>query len=345
MKPTAFLLAALLAAVSIPGISTAAEVSTGPVGFQSIPIKAGQFNLVGVNFLRPVLTAGALESASGNTLVDDGATFTTVLAGATGLWVEITNGNGAGASSRVTSFTATSLTTEDDLSSFVVQGSSYSVRAAYSVAGLFGAANDSAKGADVGSTEVGLKSGNVNTADVIWIPVQGGFIKVYYATAAPPFTTAGWKTTSTGNADASATPIFHSEGIFIERRGTTDLKLGCLGDVKKIQAKIGVSQGFNYVNRIFPVGATLGNSGLASTLRPGNASTADIVWLPNTTGGYDKYYYASAAPPFTTEGWKGTSTGNVDKSGTTLTSGFIIERRGTELNVTISPDPAIYGGL
>lgn len=325
----------ILAASVIPLVSHGQEALTKPIGFQTLTIKGGNFNLVGINFLRPVIVSGALESATVNSVVDDQADFVNVLAGKTNLWVELVSGVNQGFWSIASSTSATTLSTLTDLSPYISAGDRYEVRAAATIADIFGATN-----------AVGLMAGSSLTADVIWIPDgSGGFEKIYYATVQPPFLTAGWRKIGTGNADASATPVYHVEGIIIERRDPSDLSLTFAGTLKTTTSVIPVTSGFNYVERNFPVGATLGNSGLVSFLQPGSSLTADILWLPNGAGGYTKYYYASAQPPFLTVGWRAVGAGNADQSAIALTAGFIIERRGASINMKIVPDAAIYGGL
>lgn len=291
--------------------------------------------MLGVNFLRPLLASGAIDNIATTVLTDNDANFTAKLAGHSNLWVEISNGPGSGASSRIASFTNSTITTEEDLAGFATNQATYQIREAHTVSTVFGIDNNIARNTDPSSNEVGLLPGNVSTADIIWIPTSGGFIKVYYAVTAPPFTTAGWKNTAAGNADASNTPIYHTEAIFVERRGSTSLNLKSAGSVKTGPAILGITTGMNFLNRVFPFGVSLQDSGLGDYLTHGNASTADIVWMPNGSGNYDKYYYALPAPPFTTAGWKSSNTGNLDKGGAILTTGFILERKGGAANVLL----------
>lgn len=87
------------------------------------------------------------------------------------------------------------------------------------------------------------------------------------------------------------------------------------------------------MSRILPVGIALADSGLENELAQGNTNSAaaDIVWVPDGSGGYNRYYYngtAGAGFGAIGVGWKGATTGNTDQSAAILASGFVIERKG-----------------
>lgn len=323
--------ATLLAAGSVFG-----QAATKPVGFQTVTLKASSFNLVGINFLKAPLVVGVLDSLTATTITDAGVDFSAALTGQSNLVVEITTGTGSGLWANISSFSATQLTVDTDLTASVSAGASYQVFSLPTIAEVFGATNSA-----------GLKAGNATTADVIWLSKgdgSGGFDRYYYAAATPPFITAGWRNTSTGNTNAANTAIYHHEAMIVERREVTDLNVTFTGSVKTSPTTIPVFTGFNFIERSFPSLATLGNSGLSNYLQAGTSTTADLIWIPNGSGGYNRYYFATAVPPFITAGWKGVSTGNADASSTALSSGIIIERRGGTTNVKINPDSA-YGSL
>lgn len=257
----------LLWFLAVSAIACAAhsqEASTKPVGFQTVTLKGSNYNLIGVNFLRPVITSGALESANGTSVTDDQGNFTNTLPAGASYWLELIDGPNQGSWSIVSPSNATALNTVTDLASYVTAGVKYEIRSAPTLADLFGATN--AKG---------LKAGTSLTADLIWIPNdEGGFDKAFYAAATPPFLTAGWRMIGSGNADMSQVPVYHIEGLIIERRGTTDLEVYFDGAVKMTSSVIPVTSGFNYVQRSFPIGTTLGNSGLTSQVQVATTSTS-----------------------------------------------------------------------
>lgn len=333
MKKLLFLLGSVFVITGL--VMGETTVVTKPVGFQTATLKASQTNLLGINFVNAPLVAGSIDAEAASSITDNDVDFTVSLVGQLNIVVEITSGTYKGIASRVASISQHTLVTGDDLSAYLAPGDTYEVRAAHTVASLFGATNSA-----------GLKPGSATTADVVWIPNgSGGFTKIYYASAAPPFTTAGWKSVGGGNTDRSSTPVYHVDALLIERRGTTDLEVTFTGTIRKTPTFYGAVTGFNYFDSVYPTGATLANSGLSATVKHGNATTADVVWMPNGTGGWNRYYYATSAPPFTTAGWKSVGGGNTDRSTTPITSGFILERRGVAATVTTIPDPAIYGGL
>ncbi|SKA79989.1 hypothetical protein SAMN02745166_00569 [Prosthecobacter debontii] len=334
MKPQAalpWLAAAVLALTS----ASAQEAKTEPSGFQTLTVKGGNYSLIGINFLRPVLASGSLESATATSVTDAQGDFQTALPPGTRLWLELVDGVNQGCWSIITPIGATTLDTVSDLSAYVTAGVRYEIRAATTLADIFGLNN-----------EAGLKTGNSQTADMVWVPKEnGGFDKLYYAAASPPFLTAGWRMIGAGNADMAKTPIYHVEGIIIERRAPGDLRLTVSGVVKTTVSVIPITSGFNYLERSYPLGATLGNSGLATSLQSGTPTTADVIWLTNASGGYDKYYYAVAQPPSITAGWRAIGAGNADQAGVALTPGFIIERKAAASNIKLAPDSSLYGDL
>jgi hypothetical protein len=300
-------------------------------------IKASSFNLVGINFVQPASAIGTVTASAANTITDAAATFTNALQAGTPYYVEVVSGQNTGLVTQVTAFDATNLTTSDDIDSFLDLGDRYVVRASATLATIFGAAN-----------EAGLQAGSATSADLVWIGRgDGGFDKFYYAVASPPFTTAGWKRVGGGNTNQSATPIFLTDAVFLQRKVATDLDLITTGEVKTTRTIAAIESGFNLVNRIYPTGATLAST-FGDTnqngLNPGSATSADLVWLPNAVGGFDKFYYAVASPPFTTAGWKRVGGGNTNQATTALTSGVLIQRKGAPLNLTIDP-PAGFDDL
>jgi hypothetical protein len=93
---------------------------------------------------------------------------------------------------------------------------------------------------------------------------------------------------------------------------------------------------------VIPVGVQLGQSGLETSLTQGNDAVADLIWNPTGTGSYDRYYFAIAAPPFITAGWKRVGGGNADQATVELKSGYIIQRRAaTPVNITLVIPPGL----
>lgn len=320
-----------------PGAQAQAqEVTTAQsnlAGFHKVTVRALSSRLLGVSFVRPTTIGGHLESTAANTLSDTDVDFTSALAAGTEYWVEITSGAHQGMASTVTSFTANSITTEDDLSLYAAAGDTYAIRPLHTIASLFGATNSA-----------GLRTGNsASSADTIVIPDgQGGTQTIYYSTSSP----AGWRNSATGTADASATPVYHVDAITITRRWLTSLNLTFAGELRTRPTHYVVQPGQNPVSVNQPVSVTLANNTLQDQVRQGDSATADLVWIPNTTTtGYKKYYYTPDAPPLTA-GWKLVGSDNTDRGTIPLGTGIVIERRDpATATMKIVPDPAVYGGL
>jgi hypothetical protein len=137
------------------------------------------------------------------------------------------------------------------------------------------------------------------------------------------------------------------DSIYIQRRGLTDISLVISGEVQTKPLYLTVEGAkYNYIGGVYPVGSTLGNSGLQSSLLSTSSSaTADLVWIPDGLGGYSKHFYSPAVtfPVPATAGWK--STGGASSTNVPLKSGMIIQRRGlTTIPALISP-PSAYSNL
>lgn len=347
MKSTLYLAGAMLAASSI-----LQAVETTPVGYHTEVIKPASFNLIGANLSNPIVAAGTFESADASSATDAEGDFLTVLSSGDGYTLSLTTDN-VGINTDVTASSATTITTADDLSSLISAGTAYEIRKTVTIADLFGASN---------SAELeGAVAGVTTDADVIWVPDgSGGYDQIYYNATArvfPPLS-VGWKGTLTADADASASPVYFSSGVFVQVKRAafdgaeagvdpgdlTSKGIVFAGSVVTQSTEVVAENGFNAINRIFPGDLTLGDSMLETNLTQavaGVTTDADIVWVPDGSGGYNQYYYNGTArvfPPLSV-GWKGTLTADADASAEVLTSSFFIQRKGAATMVTM-PLPA-----
>jgi hypothetical protein len=320
-----------------------AQVYTTPAGYVSETIKGnGAFNLIGLTLHEPIVVSGDVTSLSSNAIQDTDINFDSVLTAGKTYILTFTNGTQDGGVQIITSWgtsagkLSSELVTGVSLGSLgVTVGDTFILRPAATLSSVFGATN-----------QAGLKTGDLLTADIIWLPLQtGGFAKFYYSAGSvfPPIA-AGWK--NAAGAVATNQPIILTEAMFIQRREATDLTLTLSGNLEVNMTQVFASAGdFNYVGSIFPIGTTLATSGLQTSLKPGDLLTADILWLQNADrAGYSKYYYTSGSvfPPVSA-GWKNSS--GADASTVALTSGMIIQRRGlTDIAPAITP-PSSYTGL
>ena len=304
------------------GVVSAQTATTKPVGYHTETAKGSSFTLMGVNVGNAIAAAGEFDA---DDATDNDADFTALLDDGVSYTVQnITSGESAS----VNGSDATTLDTDLAVSS----GDSYEVRADVTVGSLFGAAN-----------EAGLGAGNATTADVVWIPTGDGFAQVFYddGKGFPP-RPAGWRAIGAGGADQAGTSVPFTAGIFIQRRAADDLDIVFVGHVRTEATSFGVGTGFNFLNRVLPVGVALDDTGLDAFLAKGNSGSGDLVWSPDGNGGYAQYYYTDGGgfPP-QSKGWKAVGQGDADKGAETLGSGYAIQRKGEAGSVSV----AIPNGL
>lgn len=301
-----------------------AQVYTTPVGYTSQTIKAGQYNLIGLNVHGTTVTQGSLDSKPSSTSIADAqANFTTTLAAGVNI-IEITGtGPNSGLIQEFTTFTATEIQGLPTTFVSVLAGNEpYRIRPASTVGGIFGASNSA-----------GLLGGNANTADLILVPNgSGGFVSHYYSTGG--FAGVGWRKVGGGSTNSASDPIVYTDAIFIQRRGLTDLELVLNGEVKLDKTVIGIGQTFEYISTVFGSSPTFETSGLAASVLQGNANTADLIMLPNGSGGYLTYYYSNGG--FAGVGWRLVGGGSTNQANVALTPAIIINRRQAAFNVTLT---------
>jgi len=313
--------AALFAAVLSPAFAQTA--TTKPVGYRTETVKPGVFNLLSPNLDNAVGAAGTIDTIAGATLTDNEANFTAAFTAGAPVTLKITSGANAGITADVTSFTATALTTAQDISAALTAGVSYEARKTPTIASLFGATNGA-----------GLLAGSSASADIVWVPNgTGGYDQIYYANALPIIGT-GWSKVGGGAANQANLGVSITDAVFIQRRGATELPIVFTGHVQTSATKTGVLTGFNPVSRVIPVGLSLTDSQLNTELAAGSATTGDVLWNPDGNGGYVQYYYANALPIIGT-GWRQVGGGATDRGGVQLASGFLVQRRGAATNVTL----------
>jgi len=157
--------------------------------------------------LKPSVFIGA-GSASGTTVTLTGANLTAVgpSAGYPTHFLMIKSGTGAGYFSDVTSFTSTSVTLADDLSSFITSDTSLAVIPHYKLSEVL-----------TNLTSVLAGGSAASSADNVLVinPTTGKLDTLYYKTGIG----AGWKTSANANADTAADI---SNGFVVKRRSTTN---------------------------------------------------------------------------------------------------------------------------
>lgn len=310
--------AALLVAAFSPSFGQTAK--TKPVGYRTEVVKAGVFNLLSPNLDNAVEAAGTFEAISGTTLTDNDAAFS--LTAGQPYTLKITSGPAAGTVADIVSSTATTVTTEQDISSILTPGVSYEIRKTPTIGSLFGENNSA-----------GLKAGSATTADIIWVWNGTEYVQIYYADNLPLIGT-GWRQVAGGATDRTNTPVSITDAIFIQRRGETDLSLVFTGHVQTTPTKTVAVSGFTPISRVIPVGLKLSDSKLENEITQGSATTGDVIWNPDGNGDYNQYYYANNLPLIGT-GWRQVAGGATDRGDVELASGFLIQRKGADTNVTL----------
>jgi hypothetical protein len=317
MKTKLTLLGIIASLGAIASVSAQTTAVTKPVGYHTETILGDAFTLLGINVGNAVAAAGEFDADSAT---DNDVDFTTMLNAGDPYTVQ---NIATGASASVTGWTATELTTALAVSS----GDSYEIRQDATIADIFGTDN-----------AAGLGEGDSLSADIIWIPqLDGSFRQIYRAAAVPPFVAAGWAEVGAAGDSASVVIPF-DVGIFIQRRQVASLDIVFVGHVRTTATTVNLlADQFNFVNRVLPVGITLGDSDIetAGSWADGDSLSADIIWLPNGTGGYDQYYYSAAVPPFVAAGWAQVGAAG-DASGVELTAGYAIQKRGDSGPVTVA---------
>jgi hypothetical protein len=201
------------------------------------------------------------------------------------------------------------------------------------------------------NNESGLVAGLWDEADNIWIPYDGGYLRVYYndeESTFPPVT-VGWRALHHGDADMSQFSLPNSGGIFFESKAEQDWYVTFGGYVKQTAIETQIAPGINVINRGYPADIPLNQSGIDSSLgfTPGKSIfDGDIVWCFREDGTYDRYYYIQEAPAFNpfglSRGWKKIGySGNDDPGQDLLSSAFIIECTGTGGIIKLYPPPLL----
>ena len=302
-----------------------------PAGFVTHTLKPQQLNLIGLTLHESVIYAGVIDSVDGNTLGDSNAQFDITLSSGNSYILEIVDNPGDsslnGVIQVVVEWQATQITTPANLAvDNLNPGATYKLRSPKTISDVFGASNSA-----------GLSAGaNMSSADVIWLHNGVGFDKFYYSEGGGfGGGEAGWKNEK--GEQSGDYPIIYTDAIIIQSKASLEKKLVVAGVIKTKGVSLALMEGkFNFISSTYPVGTTLGNSGLETDLiSNADIEASDVVWMPDGEGDYSRYYYSP-------EGWKD-SVGQASAD-TPLTSGIIIERVGIDANAKLTP-PATYDDL
>lgn len=302
-----------IAAVLACSITHATPVYTTPVGYVTQELEANRFNLFGITLHNPILISSSLTTVDGNVL---GLTenIDALLNQDNTYILEVTSGSLQGLVQEFNTWNENSITLVINAQNLGLSpGDSFSIREATTLESTFGT---------VSSTLT--KGFSSAAADIIWVPAGNGDYNRYYL-----HSTNVWRNVQT-NTNTPNVPIVYTDGILIEKKaGSAEIQL--TGEVKATSSSTSIASGFNILSVVYPTGTTLQNSGLSGFLTPGfSSANADIVWIPNGAGGFERYYFHS------TSNWRGVINNTNLISPVNLPSAIFIERKAAATNVTIT---------
>ena len=335
MKATTLKKAALAAGSLsfLAGSAFSQSAVSGAGGYETLTINAGKFNVIGLRLHEPQVVSGTFDSQTATSLSDADVDFTNVLTAGKRYLVEITGGTSSeGTVIEVDGWNNSDLT---GLSGIVADDATdYTIRAAKTISDVFGANNEA------GLT--GSENAAPSEASIIYVPNGSGFTQVFYSSLAG---FDGWLDAGTFGSAADM-PLNYVDALVVHEKGAANISLVVTGMVKTTSTNLPVSEAFTYVGTAYPVGSTLGNSGLADSVTgSANAapSEADIVYLPKPdASGFDQYFYSTLAG---FDGWLNSATFG-SGADVELTSGIIIDQNGSgaDFNAPVNP-PAFYADL
>lgn len=336
MKATTLKKAALVAGSLsfLAGSAFSQSAVSGAGGYETLTIKAGQFNVLGLRLHEPQVVSGTFDAQDGSTLTDNDNNFSDLLTAGTRYLVEITGATSSeGTVIEVDSWTQNSLnvtgTTADD-------ATDYTIRAAKTIDDVFGADN-----------AAGLKAstdGSFGDSSILFVPNGAAFDRYAYVDIPGAF--QGWLDVAQGTP-AGNVPLNYIDGLIVQEKGDQDRELVVTGMVKTSSTKLEVGQLFTYLGTAYPAGSTLGNSGLGASVSSsadGSLNGADVVYIPTADAtGFDRYIHVDIPGTFT--GWLEIATGN-PADDVELSSAIIVDQAGSSgpYNATVTP-PAYYADL
>lgn len=325
-----------------PSLLAQTTAVTDPVGFITLNVAgtggAGGSSLSfrGLGLTRPVEYQGSAESVTATSLTDNDATWVdNQFNGPNGSYfLEITSGPGAGTTYDITATTAANKTVAlgQNLATGVVAPVTFKIRKHWTIAAVFGPAN-----------EAGLQGGTSTSADQLLLWNGTGYDIFYYQTSGLGGT--GWRQAGAPSVDAGGTKLVMEELLLLKRGQATAVNVILMGAVKIGQTSVPVFGGNNFLGNVYAAPMSLQSSGIytgnpATGLAGGSSVTADQILLWNGTG-YDIYYFQTSGLGGT--GWRRAGAPSTDASATALPvgSGFIVKRTNAgNFNWVIPQHPA-----
>ncbi len=301
---------AILVAAGMAGNSQTTAYSE-VVGYQNLTIKGSAsgsyFNFIPVQLSKAPVFVGT-GSASGLVVTLAGSSLGDLIS--VPHYLIIKSGAGVGLISDIVTATPTTVTTTENLSSYITTGTSVAVIPHVLLSDVLGSASN-----------LVIQGGTADTADLVYLVGSDGSFTPYY------FKNVGfgqvWKNASTA-ATVDKVPVYPSEAILVERKSATDTSaITQVGKVASTEMKQVYAEGFTSGASAFP--ASLNLASLTSVVQGGIAGIADTVYLVDqATGQLTPYYFKNVGFG---QGWKDAATAaTVDAATINIGSGFIIQR-------------------
>lgn len=322
----------ILATASCGVAFGAATAYTTPVGYETLPVTPG-FNYLGVRLHNPVLAAGTVDTISPTQMTSAATNFGAIMTGgsATTYLVEFVNGSGAIQEVTGASASGSTITLPENVTSLVSAGAKFRIRAASTIASIFGAVNPA-----------GITPGysGPTDADVLYVPGAGGVLTQYFYDA----DNATWTNAKTNLAvNAASVALVYTDAVALFAQKATSVVIS--GQVITNSVLQSAIPGFNYLGTVYPVGSTLatafGANTAAGPLHPGYSgpTDADVVYVP-AGAGFTQYYYDADNGT-----WANAQTNlSVVASSISLPSAVIYFNAKTGINLLDTP-PAYYSSL
>ncbi|MDB4265475.1 hypothetical protein N9891_01855, partial [bacterium] len=204
----------------------------------------------------------------------------------------------------------------------------YTIRKAKSLNEVFG----------TGDNETLTGSFNSTNSDVVWVPDgDGDYDRYYYNSNFDEFRS----TDDQFSSPPKPIVFFYPDGAFVEVKSTAKT-ITLFGEVKKTGTIIAAPSGFSIFSVPSPVGQTLDELGIKDALTSSfNTIAADIIWVPDGTGDYDRYFV------HTTNGgtWRSTASQFAGDEGTTVVFGGIVIERKSATTADFAELPSFFSDL
>jgi uncharacterized protein (TIGR02597 family) len=195
---------------------------------------------------------GSAETVGASSLTDNEATWTdNQFNTAPDKWcVELTSGAGAGTSYDIATTTAATktITTVQPLSG-AAAGVTFKIRKHWTIATVFGPADES-----------GLGGGSVVTADKVLLWNGLSYDQYYYQTSG--IGGIGWRKSGAPTVNAANTVFYPEDGVVIQRLQSRKRSVILMGAVKTGQTSIPVAAGLNFLGNVYAAPQTLADSNL-----------------------------------------------------------------------------------